>query len=84
MKTYLVTEKDIERLRYNLDCNGYQNWWYMSQLDNWEETLKLHSSLDLEVFDKQVDEILENTTKEEMQSWLQNKREKEKNERNVI
>ena len=39
MKTYIITEKDIERLRYNLDCNGDNDWWYISQLDNWVETL---------------------------------------------
>ena len=40
MKNYIITEKDIERLRYNLDCNGDNDWWYISQLDNWEETLR--------------------------------------------
>jgi hypothetical protein len=39
MKKYIITEKDIERLRYNLDCSGDNDWWYISQLDNWEETL---------------------------------------------
>lgn len=39
MKVYLVTELDIERLRCNLDCSADEDWWYISQLDNWEETL---------------------------------------------
>ena len=39
MKTYLVTKEDIERLRCNLDSGGDEVYWYISQLDNWEETL---------------------------------------------
>lgn len=40
MKTYIITEKDIERLRHNLECSSDSDWWYISQLDNWEETLE--------------------------------------------
>ena len=39
MKTYIITEEDIERLRRNLDSGGDEVYWYISQLDNWEETL---------------------------------------------
>jgi hypothetical protein len=40
MKTYIITEKDIDRLRCNLDSGGDEVYWYISQLDNWEETLE--------------------------------------------
>ena len=47
MKTYIITEKDIERLRCNLECNGDDDGWYISQLDNWEDTLEYVSDIKL-------------------------------------
>ena len=40
MKTYIITEEDIERLRCNLDSGGDEVYWYICQLDNWEDTLE--------------------------------------------
>lgn len=71
-----IIEKDIERLRHNLDCSGDNDWWYISQLDNWEETLKVHSNLDLEAMDKRFDEILRSFSKESIEDWI-NSRKKE-------
>ena len=45
MKTYIITEEDIERLRRNLDSGGDEVYWYISQLDNWEETLEYASDV---------------------------------------
>ena len=47
MKTYVITEEDIERLRCNLDSGGDEVYWYISQLDNWEETLEHISDVKL-------------------------------------
>ena len=45
MKTYIITEEDIGRLRRNLDSGGDEVYWYISQLDNWEETLEYISDV---------------------------------------
>ncbi len=47
MKTYIITEEDIERLRCNLDSGGDEVYWYISQLDNWENTLEYVSDVKL-------------------------------------
>ena len=47
MKTYIITEEDLERLRRNLDSGGDEVYWYISQLDNWEETLRYVSDVKL-------------------------------------
>ena len=47
MKTYIITEEDVERLRCNLDSGGDEVYWYISQLDNWEETLEYISDVKL-------------------------------------
>lgn len=47
MKNYIITEEDIERLRRNLDSGGDEVYWYISQLDNWEETLRYVSDVKL-------------------------------------
>ena len=57
MKNYIITEKDIERLRYNLDCNGDNDWWYISQLDNWEETLSYKTNEPYEDLQREIDKL---------------------------
>lgn len=67
MKKYLITEQDIERLRINLDSSGDNDWWYISQLDNWEKELKteIKNEKELVAFLKLVLPML----KEEIKSY---------------
>ena len=38
MKTYIITEKDLERLQETYS-NGGDSWWHNSRMDEWEDTL---------------------------------------------
>jgi len=38
MKTYIITEKDIERLKDALDYNA-DSWFHPGKVDEWEESL---------------------------------------------
>lgn len=68
MKTYIITEQDIENLKYSVsDIDRFA-------VDRWQETLKVHSNLDLEKFSNQVDEILNSAIKEDLTEWLNNNR----------
>lgn len=40
MKTFTITEKDIEKLLDSLDCRGDYDWWYISRVEEWVEKLK--------------------------------------------
>ena len=65
MKTYIITEKDIERLKEKFSFEHEDKI-----VDRWEETLKVHSNLDMQSLNKKFNEILENTTKEDMEDYL--------------
>jgi len=39
MKTYIITEKDLERLQETYS-NGGDSWWYNSRMDEWVKTLE--------------------------------------------
>lgn len=39
MKTYIITEKDIEKLIESLDCSGDSDWWYKDRVEDWGENL---------------------------------------------
>jgi hypothetical protein len=57
MKTYLVTKEDIERLRCNLDSGGDEVYWYISQLDNWEETLSYKTNEPYDDLQREIDNL---------------------------
>ena len=57
MKTYIITEEDIERLRRNLDSGGDEVYWYISQLDNWEETLSYKTNEPYEDLQREIDKL---------------------------
>jgi len=49
MKTYIITEKDLERLQEIYNNDG-DSWWHNGRMDEWEETLNelpTHKKLDL-------------------------------------
>lgn len=69
MKTYIITEQDIENLKYGVsDIDRFT-------VDRWQEALKVHSNLDMKALDKKFDEILEGVTREELVKWLKSRRE---------
>ena len=57
MKKYIVTEKDIERLRHDFECNSDNDWWYISQLDNWEKTLSYKTDDPYEDLQREIDSL---------------------------
>lgn len=38
MKTYLITDKDIENLRGRFSCSD-DSWWFEARMDEWLEDL---------------------------------------------
>ena len=40
MKTYIVTDKDIENLLNSLDSGGDYAWQYIARVEEWVEKLK--------------------------------------------
>ena len=51
MKTFIITEKDIERLQ-EIYSNDGDSWWHNSRMDEWVETLNELPTPKKQVFDE--------------------------------
>lgn len=56
MKTYIVTEKDLERLQETFPIND-DSWWYNARVDEWIETLSYKTDNPYDDLQREVDNL---------------------------